>query len=159
MALRAHLDVTPEKNADAEAGMLAVLTKMMLVLPGQRTSELGAEATGEAYMESLDDIPTWAVAEAIRNWNRGQSVELNPRQPHDFRWRPAPAVLRKLAEIEAAKVRSRVMLLENLATSEERIEYTPEHCEQMRGKLRTLFSEMARGPESLVDDIAKGFAP
>lgn len=137
--MRSLLDMTPVNNVDAEAGMLAVLTKMMMVLPGQRLSEVGVEATGEVYMDSLDDVPTWAVAEAIRKWNRAQSPVLNIKQPHDFRFRPAPAILRQLADIEAARMQHRVLTLDQLLTAEPKIEYSDDHRRHMLGAIRELF--------------------
>src|SRR5690349_3435841 len=61
----------PEFDARAEAEMLMVLLKMTVVLPSMTQNEFSAEARGEAYMESLADVPTWAVRSAIRRWNKG----------------------------------------------------------------------------------------
>src|SRR5690349_13498035 len=56
-SLRFLLRQTPENSQEAEAETLVLVTKMLLVLPSQRTSETGAEAKGEAYMDALDDVP------------------------------------------------------------------------------------------------------
>src|SRR5690349_15135472 len=52
-ALAPLLEQTPAANADYEAATLVLVTKLMMALPGARTSEEGAEATGEAYMAAL----------------------------------------------------------------------------------------------------------
>lgn len=54
-----------------KAATLIVLTKMMLSLPSSQQNEAGAEASGEAFQAALDDVPTWAVAAAVRRWYRG----------------------------------------------------------------------------------------
>jgi len=119
------LSQTPAVSADYEAATLVLVTNLMLALPGQRTSEAGAEATGDAYLMALDDIPTWAVESAIRGWYRGASAKTD-KEPHDFRWRPAPAVLRKLAWIEEWKIRGRMDEMRKLLQAEPRIEFTEE---------------------------------
>jgi hypothetical protein len=122
-ALVPILSQTPNQNADYEAATLVLVTNLMLALPGQRTSETGAEAKGDAYMMALDDLPSWAVESAIRGWHRGESTKIG-KEPHDFRWLPAPAVLRKLAWIEEWKVRSRMDEMRKILNAEERIEFT-----------------------------------
>jgi hypothetical protein len=138
-ALNKSCSMTPEADAGAEAATLVIVTKMLLALAGQRTSETGAEAKGEAYMAALDDIPAWAVDEAVRGWYRGSSRQLDPRQPHDFRYAPAPAVLRRLAKIEAFKVKGRAIALQALIDAEPKIEYSEEHCATMRERIAGLF--------------------
>lgn len=41
---------------------------------------------------ALDDIPPWAIADAIKRWHRGECGE-----GYCYRWAPAPAELRKLS--------------------------------------------------------------
>lgn len=133
-ALGKTLSRTPSTSADAEAETLVHVTKLMLALPGMRSSETGAEATGEAYQAALDDLPPWAVAAAIRHWYRGDAMQIG-KQPHDYRWRPAPAALRYLAFVEASAVRARMQQLEQLITAVPLIEYSAEHRTEMREKL------------------------
>jgi hypothetical protein len=134
------LERTPENSADAEAETLVLVTKLMLALPGQKAGEAGAEATGEAYQAALDDMPPWAVAAAIRQWYRGNSIVLDhPRaQPHDYRWRPAPAVLRKLSYYEMMRVMGRIRKLKQLLSAVPLIEFSADHTHDMRAKLRKL---------------------
>jgi hypothetical protein len=135
--LRPLLEQTPAKHADYEAQTLVLVTKLMMALPGARTSEEGAEATAEAYMAGLDDVPSWAVEAAIRAWYRGESIKVGPNT-HDFRWRPAPAVLRVLAKIETWKVAGRIDELNRLATAECLIEFTPEQSDRGRRAMHGL---------------------
>ncbi len=142
--LRPLLDQTPIASADLEAATLVLVTKMMMALPSQRSTEAGAEAAGEAFMAALDDVPSWAVGAAIRRWYRGESQK-TARDPHDFRWRPAPATLRKLAQIEAHRVRGRILDLERLLNAEQRLEYTDEqraaNLERLSILLRDVFGK------------------
>lgn len=132
------LDRTPENSADAEAETLVLVTKLMLALPGQKAGEAGAEATGEAYQIALEDMPPWAVKAAIREWYRGNAIVLDPKQPHDYRWRPSPPTLRKLSFYEMMRVMGRVRKLKQLLSAVPLIAYSEEHCLQMREKLREL---------------------
>jgi hypothetical protein len=98
---------TPIDGAEWEAATLILLTKLMLALPSSQQNEAGAEASGEAFQAALDDIPTWAVAAAVRRWYRGD-CGLNERgQPYDYHWRPAPAELRRIALVERWRVEAR----------------------------------------------------
>jgi hypothetical protein len=141
------LEHTPEKTATAEAETLVHVTKLMLALPGMRSSETGAEAAGEAYQAALDDMPPWAVAAAIRRWYRGDAMQIG-KIPHDYRWRPAPAILRALAFAEACTVKGRVIELGRLISAVPRIEYSHEHrvhmLERLSSELHLVFDKPNR---------------
>ena len=96
-ALDRLCDDTPANSSDAEAAMLVVVTKMMMVLPTVTQNELSAEARGEAFMVALDDIPVWSVQAAIRRWYRGDCGTDERGRPYDYHWCPAPADLRRVA--------------------------------------------------------------
>ena len=94
---------TPADADEWENATLIIVTKLMLALPAAQQNEAGAEASGEAFQAALDDVPTWAVAAAVRRWYRGD-CGLNERgQAYDYHWRPAPAELRKVALFEKWK--------------------------------------------------------
>src|SRR6516164_9708377 len=61
---------TPAEDEDFEKATLIAVTKLLLVLPGQRTTEVAAEAKAAAYMMALDDVPYWATEAAVRSWYR-----------------------------------------------------------------------------------------
>lgn len=74
-----------------------LIAKLLLAYPVGNASEESGKARGEAYLEALSDISPSVLAEAIRRWNRG---EAGPE--HDYRWAPAPAILRLICnEIRA----------------------------------------------------------
>lgn len=116
-SLRSLLTRTPEASQDAEAETLVLVTKMLLVLPSQRTSEAGAEAKGEAYMDALDDVPSWAVRASLRNWHRSNCGTDERGKPYDYGWAPVPSTLRRISQHATAPVHSRIAELERLLSA------------------------------------------
>lgn len=129
-ALNAVLAMTPEEDIRHGELTMTTVTKMTLVLPSRETGELAGEARGEAYMAALEDVPSWAVQEAMRKWHRS---EYGPR--HDYKWQPAPATLRELAMIEVYRVMGTRRKLNDLLLAEPLIERTPEQEASMKARL------------------------
>lgn len=83
--------------ADADDGQenrksrLALIASMLMAYPmaGGGSEETG-KARAQAYLLSLDDVPAWAIAEAIKRWHKGQFSG-----DHNYRFAPAPAELRE----------------------------------------------------------------
>ena len=138
-ALQALCEQTPQANADWEAVTLVVVTKLMLALPSHQQNQLGAEASGEAFMAALEDIPTWAVAAGAHRWYRGDCGKNELDQPYDYRWRPAPADLRKIALTEKFRVYRRVTILRRLLAAEPEV-FSDEHCSRMRARLASVIT-------------------
>lgn len=139
-SLRSLLCQTPEADQKAEAETLVLVTKMLLVLPSQRTSEVGAEAKGEAYMDALDDVPSWAVRAGLRNWYRGDCGKDENGKPYDCAWSPAPSTLRRVALATVTPVRARTIELQRLLNAVERVDCS---AELHRGKAAWLGLQMA----------------
>jgi hypothetical protein len=95
--LNAKLLETPERSDKWEGRTLGSITKLLLVLGGDKRSDLAAEAKAEAYMAALDDVCCWAVEAAAHCWYRGACGNDDLGCPYDYRWPPDPATLRKLA--------------------------------------------------------------
>jgi hypothetical protein len=131
-ALRRLMEQTPENNESSEKATIVHITKIMLALPSQKASEAAAEARVEAFSVALDTLPCWAVAAAVRGWYCGQYGN-----EHDYRWQPAPAILRRLAYFEAWKLRRHIGALEDVLDAEPLITFSEEHCAQMRQRLAT----------------------
>lgn len=112
----------------------------MLALPVARQNEVGAEASGEAFLAALDDIPTWAVDEAIRRWHRGECDNSQHGHSFNYHWRPSPAELRRVSlTVQASFVAtSGLAALRRLLSAEPLVEFDEEHCARMRAKLREL---------------------
>ncbi len=141
---------TPATSADAEAETLVIVTKMLLALPGQRSTDTGNEAKGEAYLAALDDVPPWAVQEAVRKWYRGEHGS-----KFDYRWSPVPADLRSLARNEEFKVRGRMTVLERIVKAEALIEYSDDHREMMLKRLQIVIHDAASITKPVVEQAAE----
>ncbi len=137
-ALDDLLDQTPYMDPQREGETLVLLTKMMLALPATTQNEAGVQASGEAYQVALEDVPTWAVAAALRRWYRGECGEDERGRPYDYRWRPAPADLRRIALVEKWRVAARGATLRKLLAAEPLIEFSEAHCKDMRTRIAAL---------------------
>jgi hypothetical protein len=137
---------TPENDPRAEAEMLELLTKMMWVLPSMTQNEFSAEARGEALMESLSDIPTWAVRAAIRSFHRGNAGRKPNGDEYDYHWCPAPAELRRISCNRMFPVRRRARELQELLNAEPLIEFSAEHRDKMRGRFDALLHSLKHPP-------------
>lgn len=132
-SLEAVLAMTPyEDVAHGELTMTAV-TKMTLVLPSKESGDLANEAKGEAYMAALEDVPSWAVQEAMRKWHRS---EYGPK--YDYKWQPGPSTLRDLAMIETYRVMGVRRRLNDLLLAEPLIEFSPEQEAAMKTRVAEL---------------------
>lgn len=133
--LNAVLAMTPYEDDRHGELTLTTVTKMTLVLPSRETGDLAGEAKGEAYMAALEDVPSWAVQEAMRKWHRS---EYGPK--HDYKWQPAPSTLRELAMIETYRVMGVRRKLNDLLLAEPLIEFTPERQAAMKVRVAELLS-------------------
>jgi hypothetical protein len=134
---------TPVNSDEHEGATLIIVTKLMLALPAAQQNEAGAEATGEAFQAALDDVPTWAVAAAVRRWYRADCGENERGQPYDYHWRPSPGELRRIALVEQWRVLRRAEILRRLA-AQPLIEFSDDHCAAMRARLATVIPQIAR---------------
>lgn len=135
---------TPENDLQSEGQTLVVITKMMLALPSSHQNEAGAEATGEAFQIALEDMPTWAVSAAMRKWYRGECAPNERGEPYDYRWRPAPADLRRLSFLERGAVLNMARTLERLLKAEPLREFSDEYTSRMRERLSELATSMKK---------------
>ncbi len=85
-----------------------------MTLGGEKRNELAAEAKGEAYNDSLEDVPWWAVKAAARSWYRGECGKDDQNRPYDYNWPPSPQVLRKLARGKVWQVKGEIASLDKL---------------------------------------------
>lgn len=132
-ALNGALAMTPADDMSHAELTMTTVTKMTLVLPSRETGDLAAEARGEAFMAALEDVPSWAVQEAMRKWYRGDHGAR-----HDYKWQPAPATLRELSLLEMYRVMGTRRRLKSLLIAEPLREFTEEEEAAMRAKLAPL---------------------
>lgn len=137
-ALSNALAMTPEQDIRHAELTMTTVTKMTLVLPSREVGDLAGEARGEAFMAALEDVPCWAVQEAMRKWYR---AECGPK--HDYKWQPAPATLRELAMLETYRVMGTRRKLSELIAAEPLREFADGEEATMRDKLAGLFKMRA----------------
>lgn len=114
LALKATLEETPENGDEWATETMTVVTKMQLVLSSMKASELAGEAKAEAYMDALEDLPSWAVVAVRRRWNRGQCGNDEHGKPYEYKWMPDPATMRRLVVSETFRVRNQISELDQV---------------------------------------------
>lgn len=142
--LRSLLDQTPLNGKEFDQATFSAVTKLLMVKPSAKTIEAAAEARGDAYMAALDDVPFWAVEEAIRLWYRGGCGEDERGKRYNYDWAPEPHALRRIAFAEFYKIKARIAELEPVITAVEFIDTTADLARgraAYRGLLRTFAQE------------------
>jgi hypothetical protein len=122
--LERALACAPKNSRADDAAALLIITKMLKTLSGHRLDEAGAEASGEAYMTAIEDLPIWALDEAMRCWYRGDCAG-----EHDYHWRPDPAELRAITLQACRPVMERLQNVIGVLEAKPEREYTPEQRE------------------------------
>jgi len=122
---------------------LTTIIAGLLIKSGRRLDKAASDVMTEDYFDALEDMPAWTVREALRKWNRAESAQFDPKQPHDFKWAPQPPVLRKLAEYELLRVTGRIRQLQRLCDASALVEYSDEHRAGMLERLSNLFNRAA----------------
>lgn len=109
---------------------------------GQKLDKASADALAEDYLDALEDLPAWAVREAMRKWNRAESVRLDGKN-HDFNWKPSAPTLRRLAQHELVGVKARILGLQKLLDAEPLVEFSDEHRKMMLERLQAVVRDAA----------------
>jgi hypothetical protein len=118
--LAALLEQTPINNDNCAKRTFGLVAKLILAKPSRTSGPETTEARVETYNIALDDVPTWALAAAIRKWHRGQcdrSFEYRGGEcvvAYDYRWAPESADLRKIALRETNELHCRVTTIDHI---------------------------------------------
>lgn len=131
-SLRYYLFQTPENSDVAETATAMAITKVLSVLPSQRRSEIGEDIRNEAYLDVLEDVPHWAVENAIRRWHKHSCGNDERGRPHDYKWAPDPGTLRKIALEDVYAMHNRIQLI---GAPMKAVEYVDCSAAIERGKL------------------------
>lgn len=131
-SLRSFLRDTPAVSVTAETRVATAVSKLLTVLAGERKSDLIEEARSEVYLDVLDDVPCWAVENAVRRWFKHDCGTDERGKPFDYRWAPDPGTLRQIAHEDYAVLRLRIGKAQRILDAREYVDCR----EQMeRGKL------------------------
>lgn len=136
-ALTNILAMTPYEDVRHGELTLTTVSKMTMVLPCKESGDLAGEAKGEAYMAALEDVPNWAVQEAMRKWHRSEYGD-----KYDYVWQPGPSTLRDLAMIETYRVMATRRKLTEILLAEPLVEFSEEHRSRMKEKVNPSLRRM-----------------
>jgi hypothetical protein len=128
-----------ERTLSNDQAISVIIAELLINPRGSKLDDISSRALAEAYLIATDDLPAWSVRNALRKWIRGESAKFDGK-PHDFDWRPAPATLRRLAQMELAPIKAEMVQLEKLLIAVPRLELSDEH----RAKIRARFAELLK---------------
>lgn len=98
--LRAVIDGTNIEAKACSKARYSLLTKMLMSYPmAASASPEQSVARLEMYLEALDDVAPWAIANALKRWNKGECDDIGMGQLN-YNFAPAPAILRALCKSE-----------------------------------------------------------
>jgi hypothetical protein len=133
--------VLREQTLSNDQAHAVIIANLLMPGRGSKLDEASSDARAEDYLDAIEDLPAWSVREAMRKWNRAESAKLAGK-PHDFEWRPAPATLRRLAQIELIPIKARIVQLEKLLNAVPRVEFSDEYRAQMRARFAELLKSL-----------------
>lgn len=125
-SLRSFLRDTPAVSATAETRVATAVSKLITVLAGERKSDLVEEARSEVYLDVLDDVPCWAVENAVRRWFKHDCGTDERGKPHDYKWAPDPGTLRKIAQEDVAAFGARIGKIQRILDAREYVDCGPQ---------------------------------
>lgn len=124
--LRSCLSQTPQQHIDFETRTATAVAKLLLVLSGERKSELAEQARSEVYLDVLEDVPYWAVDEAVRRWFRHECGLDELDRPYDYKWAPDPGALRRIARDVFFEFKARITQMQLILNAREYVDCSKE---------------------------------
>ena len=77
-----------------ENAVISIIGDLILEYAPSRPDEAVIAAKTDGYLDAVEDLPAWAIREAIRRWRRGEC----DASAHDLEFAPKPARLKRIAE-------------------------------------------------------------
>ena len=137
--------------------LIGILAELVAEYATARLDEDTADIKITAYRDAVEDLPAWAVREAIRRWRRGE-VSGDTR---DLDFAPKPARLRRIAQGIAATATGQAIRLQRIleAEAEEPVSDAAraENAERADALVRQL-SAPAGGPDDKAEREAENRA-
>jgi hypothetical protein len=124
-------------RAGPESEILAYVGDLILEYATARLDDRTVAAKAEAYLDTLSDLPAWAVREAIRRWRRGE-VDADS-QALDFA--PRPARLKAIADRIALVARGQASRLQRILDAEPEDQVTEAEREANQRSLNALLEQ------------------
>lgn len=113
-SLRCYLRQTPAESVEAENAVAISVSKLLVVLAGERKSELSEGARADVYLDVLEDAPWWAVQAAVKLWFRHDCGTDERGKPHNYVFAPDPGTLRKIALAQTWEIGGRINKLQRV---------------------------------------------
>lgn len=129
---------TPALSSSAETRVATSVSKLLTVLAGERKSDLIEEARSDVYLDVLDDVPCWAVENAVRRWFRHDCGTDERGKQHDYRWAPDPGTLRKIAQEDCSAFGERIWKIQRVLDAREYVDCNKQ-IEKGSAAMRGLF--------------------
>jgi hypothetical protein len=123
-SLRCYLLETPAVSVVAETRVATAISKLLMVLAGERKSDLAEEGRSDVYLDVLDDVPCWAVESAVRSWFKHDCGTDERGRPHDYKWAPDPGTLRKIALREVYAIGGRIGTIQRVLDARQYVDCT-----------------------------------
>lgn len=120
-----------------------MIVELLFRRKGTKLDKAASDVLTDEYLDALEDLPAWTVRAARRKWNRGESVRMDPKKPHDFTWNLEPPVLRYLATVELAGIKWEIRQMERLLSAT--VRPTDEQLALGRAAMRGLAISMKTG--------------
>jgi len=143
-SLRSFLFDTPANSPLAETRIATAVSKLLVVLSGERKSDIAEEARSDVYLDVLDDVPCWAVEGAVRRWFRHECGSDERGKAYDYKWAPDPGTLRKIAMEEVYVVGARIGVMQRMIDAREYVDCTKQ-LEQGRAAMAGLNKALKAG--------------
>jgi hypothetical protein len=152
-SLRLLLAQTPETNQEYETRVATAVSKVLVVLAGERKSDLAEEARSEVYLDVLEDVPCWAVEAAVRLWFKHDCGTDERGRAFDYRWAPDPGTLRNIAQKQTFVLSARIGQLQRALQAVEFVDCT-EKLQRGRAAMRGLMANMGNCGSMTFDEAA-----
>jgi hypothetical protein len=146
--IQTALDPHHPDRAMCSMARFSLLTRMMMAYSAGATTDEAAGARLDAYADAVDDMPPWAIGEAIKRWHRGTCANLG--FVPNYTWAPAPAHLRMVCKALIAEYETTAAKLNRLLAAVPIAEATriDEDIERVRAA-----AESFRSPPKAVGDV------
>lgn len=106
--------LTPRNDPEARQQVAGAILRMSAIYLSPNASSAEREALGEAFADALDDVPAWAVIEAMRRWHRNECGD-----KADSRFLPKPGQFRSIAVNIASTANYRADIIMKLLDREQ----------------------------------------
>jgi hypothetical protein len=119
--------------------IVAIIAELVTEYAPARLDEDTADIKIGAYRDAVDELPAWAVREAVRRWRRGE-VSGDSR---DLDFAPKPARLRRLAQSIAATATGQAIRLQRLLDAEPEDELTEAAMAENQKRFTALLADVS----------------